>query len=57
MKDTAILILDEPTAGLDAENELRVINLLKKFSLRKTIIIATHRQAVIDFADVVIDLP
>ena len=57
LKDAPILILDEPTAGLDAENELRVLNLLKKFSLRKTIIIATHRQAVIDFADVVINFP
>ena len=56
LKDAPILILDEPTAGLDAENELRVLNLLKKFSLRKTIIIATHRQAVIDFADSVINL-
>lgn len=57
LKDTPIIILDEPTAGLDAENELRVLKLLKKFSLRKTIIIATHRQAVIDFADGVINLP
>ena len=56
LKDTAILILDEPTAGLDAENELRVLNLLKRFSLRKTVIIATHRQVVIDFADNVINL-
>ena len=56
LKDTPILILDEPTAGLDVENELRVINLLKKFSLRKTIIIATHRQALINFADNVINL-
>ncbi|MBQ7198023.1 MAG: ATP-binding cassette domain-containing protein [Selenomonadaceae bacterium] len=56
LKDVPILILDEPTAGLDAENELRVLNLLKKFSLRKTIIIATHRQAVIDFADLTLNL-
>lgn len=56
LKDTPILILDEPTAGLDLESELRVLNLLKKFSLRKTIIIATHRQAVIEFADVVVEI-
>lgn len=51
LKDTPIMILDEPTAGLDAENELRVLNLLKKISLRKTIVIATHRKAVIESAD------
>ena len=56
LKDAPIMILDEPTAGLDAENELRVLNLLKKISLRKTIIISTHRQAVIDFADEVIKI-
>ena len=51
LKDVPIMILDEPTAGLDAENELRVLNLLKKISLRKTIVIATHRKAVIEAAD------
>ena len=51
LKDTPILIFDEPTAGLDAITESAVLNLLKEFSLRKTIIIATHRQSVIDFAD------
>ena len=50
------MILDEPTAGLDAENELRALKLLKKISLRKTIVIATHRKAVIDFADEVINI-
>ena len=57
LKDTPILILDEPTAGLDVRNEDFVLKMLKKFSLKKTIIIATHRQAVIDFADEVIKLP
>ena len=56
LKDTPILILDEPTAGLDAITESAVLNLLKEFSLRKTIIIATHRQAVIDFADLTVKI-
>ena len=57
LKKSPILILDEPTAGLDVKNEKFVLNLLKKISFGKTIIIATHRQAVIDFADDVIKLP
>ena len=56
LKDTPILILDEPTAGLDAESEAAVLNLLKEFSLRKTIVIATHRRAVTDFSDVQLEI-
>ena len=54
LKDTSILILDEPTAGLDAETELLVLKLLKKFSFRKTVVIATHRQAIVEFADEIV---
>ncbi|MBQ7703837.1 MAG: hypothetical protein IJT73_00170 [Selenomonadaceae bacterium] len=48
--------MDEPTAGLDFETEEKVLALLKKISSRRTIIIATHRQAVINFADNAINL-
>ena len=56
LKNSAIMILDEPTAGLDAETEKKVLALIKKISARKTIIIATHRQAVKNFADEIIQL-
>ena len=56
LKDTPILLLDEPTAGLDDVTERKVLSLIKKFSPRKTIIIATHREAVIEFADAVIQI-
>ena len=56
LKNTSIVILDEPTAGLDFETEKKVLAFLQKNSARKTIIIATHRQAVINFADFVINL-
>lgn len=51
IKDTPIILLDEPTAGLDELTERKVLALIKEFSSRKTIIIATHRTAVIEFAD------
>ena len=56
LKNSSLIILDEPTAGLDFATEEKVLALLKKFSSRRTIIIATHRQAVIDFADNVIEI-
>ena len=56
LKDTPIILLDEPTAGLDEVTEQKVLALIKEISLRKTIIIATHRLAVIKFADEVIQL-
>ncbi len=51
LKDTPIILLDEPTAGLDEATERKVLALIKDCSLRRTIVIATHRTAVIEFAD------
>ena len=56
LKNSPIILLDEPTAGLDETTERRVLEFIKEKSLRKTIIIATHRRAVIEFADEVISL-
>lgn len=51
LKDAPIILLDEPTAGLDAATESKVLSLIKSCSPLKTIVIATHRAAVIEFAD------
>lgn len=56
LKDAPIILLDEPTAGLDELTEKKVLALIKEISLRKTIIITTHRAAVINFADEVLQL-
>lgn len=56
LKNSPIILLDEPTAGLDEVTEQKVIALIKKTSPRRTIIIATHRLAIIDAADEVIQL-
>lgn len=56
LKNSPIILLDEPTAGLDEVTEQKVIALIKKISPRRTIIIATHRLTVIDAADEVIQL-
>ena len=56
LKNSSLIILDEPTAGLDFETESKVLKLLKENSSRRTIIIATHRQAVINFAEKIIEI-
>lgn len=38
-----LLLLDEPTHGLDAETEQQILHLLKQHSQNKTLIMVTHR--------------
>ena len=56
LKNSSIIILDEPTAGLDEISEKKFLTFLQKNSARKTIIIATHRQKIINFSDFVIKI-
>ncbi len=43
IKDAPILLLDEPTAGLDVENETLVVRALEKFCQDRTVLTLTHR--------------
>lgn len=52
IRNTPIIILDEPTAALDYENEARVINHLFEVFKNSTLIIITHKQEVIHKCDV-----
>ncbi len=42
LRDSKILILDEPTASLDKENKQNLFNTINKISKHKTVIIITH---------------
>ncbi|MBB5751287.1 thiol reductant ABC exporter subunit CydD [Prosthecomicrobium pneumaticum] len=42
LRDPGLLLLDEPTAHLDAETELRVLAGILRFGRGRTIVIATH---------------
>ena len=44
-----ILILDEPTAGLDPKERIRIRNLIARISMNKIVIISTHIVSDIEF--------
>ena len=51
-----ILLLDEPTAGLDPDRESVVIETLRRYAVGHAVLAVSHRPAVIAAADVVVDL-
>jgi ATP-binding cassette subfamily C protein CydD len=51
LKDAPILLLDEPAAGLDAENEALVMAALTRLSQGRTVLLLTHRLTNIKHAD------
>ncbi len=53
LKNAPILILDEPTEGLDSDTERDVFKALAIFSKDKTVIMVTHREAGLGLVDVV----
>ena len=51
-----ILVCDEATSALDNESEFLIQDTITKLKKTKTIITIAHKQATIDFADIVIEL-
>jgi len=51
LKNAPILLLDEPTEGLDSQTEQAVLTGLSEFSQDKTLIMVTHRQAGLKLVD------
>jgi ATP-binding cassette subfamily C protein CydC len=51
LKDAPVLLLDEPTEGLDRETEDEVLNALEQIAKDKTLILVTHREAGLRLVD------
>ena len=56
LKDTPILILDEPTASLDALTERRIMANIKAWAQRRTVFLITHRLSTVRQADRIVFL-
>jgi ATP-binding cassette subfamily C protein CydC len=56
LKDAPILLLDEPTEGLDAETEQGLMQALDRLMAGRTVLLITHRPAGLDWVDRVLVL-
>lgn len=51
MRDCEVLVLDEPTAALDAENEMKVFQQFRELTTDKTAVLISHRFSTVRMAD------
>jgi len=56
LKDTPILILDEPTASLDAVTEQHIMTNIKAWAEQRTVFLITHRLSTVRQADRIVFL-
>ncbi|MBK1724849.1 thiol reductant ABC exporter subunit CydC [Thiocystis violacea] len=56
LKDAPILLLDEPTEGLDAATERDLMQALDKLMIGRTVLLITHRPAGLNWVDQVLVL-
>ncbi|AJC47794.1 ABC transporter ATP-binding protein (plasmid) [Xanthomonas sacchari] len=57
LRDPELLLLDEPTAFLDADTEADLLHTLADFARGRSVIVATHSEAAMRWADTVLRLP
>ena len=57
LADRPFVLLDEPTAHLDAETEAVLLETLRRLARRATVIVVAHREAVVAAADHEVRLP
>jgi ATP-binding cassette subfamily B protein len=56
LRDTPILLLDDPVGQVDTRTAARIIDTIRSRKGRQTIIIASHRMAAVQFADRIITI-
>ncbi|RNC69067.1 MAG: ATP-binding cassette domain-containing protein, partial [Desulfuromonadales bacterium] len=47
LRDASLVVLDEPTAGLDPENERLVGEALERLAAGRTVLVISHREATV----------
>jgi ATP-binding cassette subfamily C protein CydCD len=56
VRDAPLVVLDEPTAALDAESERRVVDAVTRLARERTVVLVAHRPALAAIADRVVVL-
>jgi thiol reductant ABC exporter CydD subunit len=56
VRDAPLLLLDEPTAGLDGRTEEAVVDAVRALVTGRTVVMATHRPALLALADQVVGM-
>jgi len=51
MRDCEVIVLDEPTAALDADNEMRVFQQFRELTVDKIAVLISHRFSTVRMAD------
>jgi thiol reductant ABC exporter CydD subunit len=51
LRDAPLLLLDEPTAGLDGETERGVVETVRRLARGRTVVLVAHRPALVAIAD------
>ena len=54
LRDPALLLLDEPTAGIDSETQLRIAGSFERFAAGRAVLTVAHQRVLVDLADQVI---
>ena len=57
VRDAPLLVLDEPTAGLDGETEAELLATVRRMLPGRTALVVAHRPALAAVADRVVELP
>ncbi len=55
-RGASVLLLDEPTAHLDAPTEQRILAAIRQLSVGRFVLMVAHRPAAIDFADRIVEI-
>ena len=56
LRDSPLLLLDEPTANLDGQTEHEVLEAVRRLSHGRTVVLVAHRPALLSLADRVVTL-
>ena len=51
LHNPSLLVLDEPTSSMDTATEKAVLDRMKRWASNKTLVMATHRNSLLELAD------